>query len=129
MVMKIGFVGNMLATMYTDLATIYRHTTTLNADGTTSITLTETAVESDIPCRISFTRADSPETSENDSNPIYLETKIFCGAGVDIRKGDKVVAQRIDENGNAVATYTGIANLPFTYITHQEVLLVEVGEA
>lgn len=126
--MNLGSFGKMLNTLYTDKMSIFRHTEVLNDDTTTSVEESETPVYTDIPCRISFTSTDNPETTKEDSNPVYLQIKLFCSADIDVQKGDKIVVQRID-NGNVIATYKGTANLPLQFVTHKEILLVQVGDA
>jgi hypothetical protein len=108
---------------------ISRYKEVLNDDTTTSVEESETPVYTDIPCRISFTSTDNPETTKEDSNPVYLQIKVFCSPEIDVQKGDKIVAQRIDNSGNVIATYKGTANLPLQYVTHKEILLVQVGDA
>ena len=54
---------------------------------------------------------------------------MFCNAEIDVQKGDKIVAQRIDNSGNVISTYKGTANLPLQFVTHKEILLVQVGDA
>ena len=59
---------------------------------------------SDVQCRISFNISDNPETTGEDSNPIYLQVKIFCAPNVDIQKGDILVAERIGDEGEVIET-------------------------
>lgn len=127
--MKLSSFGKLFTSTYTDTLTINRYTEIDNPDGTTGMGLPEEPLYSDVRCRISFSQSDNPESGKEDSNPIYLQVKIFCSPDVDIQKGDALVAQRIGDDSNVIATYEGIANLPFKYVTHQEVLFTEVGDA
>ena len=127
--MKLSSFGRLLTPTYTDKLSINRYTEIENADGTIGMGLPETPLYSDVQCRISFKSNDNPESNKDDSNPIYLQVKIFCSPDVDIQKGDILVADRIGDDGSVIASYKGIANLPFKYVTHQEVLFIEVGDA
>lgn len=127
--MKLASFGKLLTSTYTDRLSINRYTEIENVDGTIGMGLPETPVYSDVQCRISFKNSDNPESNKDDSNPIYMQIKIFCNPEVDIKKGDILVAEKIGDDGSVLATYKGIANLPFKYVTHQEVLFTEVGDA
>jgi hypothetical protein len=127
--MKLSSFGKLLAPTYTDKLSINRYTEIENADGTIGMGISEEPLYSDVQCRISFKQSDNPESNKDDSNPIYMQMKIFCSPDVDIQKGDILVAYRIGDDGSAIASYKGIANLPFKYVTHQEVLFTEVGDA
>ncbi len=127
--MKLSPFGALLETMYGDTMTVYRHTTSTNSDGTTSTNLSQNAIYTDIPCRISATRSDNSESSLVDKNPQRAEIKIFCGTQYGIHKGDKIVATKKQDNGTTLITYTGTSNLPLIYVTHVEIVLVDVGDA
>jgi hypothetical protein len=127
--MQLSRFGALLETMYVDTMTVYRHTTSTNSDGTTSINLSQDAIYTDIPCRISATKPDNSESSLDDKNPQRAEIKIFCGTQYDIRKGDKIVATKKQDNGTTLITYTGTSNLPLIYVTHVEIMLVDAGDA
>lgn len=127
--MKLSSFGKLLSSTYTDRLSINRFTEITNLDGTTGIRMPEEPLYSNVQCRISFNASDNPETTREDSNPIYLQVKIFCAPDVDIQKGDILIAERIGDEGEVIETYKGIANLPFKYVTHQEVLFTEVGDA
>lgn len=129
-VIKLAPFGALLSDlMYGDTMTIYRHTQAVGADGTTSTSVVPTPIASGIKCRLSYTQSDDPETTMEDKNPVYLQIQVFCASTVDVHKGDKLVIQKLSDAGAVLKSYTGIANLPFMYVTHQEILLVEVGEA
>lgn len=127
--MKLSPFGALLETMYGDTMTVYRHTTSTNSDGTTSTELSQNAIYTDIPCRISATKPDYSESLLVDKNPQRAEIKIFCGTKYDIHKGDKIVATKKQDDGTTLITYTGISNLPLVYVTHVEIVLVDVGDA
>ena len=126
--MELSSFGKMLNSLYSDKMSVLRYKEVLNEDTTVSVEELETPVYTDIPCRISFTSTDNPETTKEDSNPVYLQLKVFCSAEIDVQKGDKIVVQRI-KNGSVIATYKGTANLPLQFVTHKEILLVQVGDA
>lgn len=127
--MKLFGFSTILSTLYTDKLSVFRYIEKENEDGTVSSELSLQPVLADKPCRISFTSTDNPETTKEDSNPVYLQIKVFCEAGLDIKKGDTVEAHRLDDNGNILKSYKGTANLPLQYVTHKEFLLVETGDA
>ena len=127
--MKLSPFGALLETMYGDTMTVYRHATSINSDGTTSTKLSPNAVYTDIPCRISATKLDNSESSLVDKNPQRAEIKIFCSTQYGIHKGDKIVAKKKQDDGTTLITYTGTSNLPLIYVTHTEVVLVDVGDA
>ena len=129
MVMKLSGFSKVLNQLYTDKMSVFRYTETLNDDGTVGTGLVEQPVIEDKPCRISFPSTDNPETTKEDSNPIYLQIKVFCNADLDVKKGDKLIVSRLDDNGNIIKSYKGTANLPLQFVTHKEILLVEVGDA
>jgi hypothetical protein len=127
--MKLSKFSKLLTPMYTDIMTVYRTEPKENSDGTTSVKLSETPVYEDIPCRISTTKADNSESTADDTNPQYSEIKVFCAPDYVIRKGDKIVAVKKQDDGTTLITYTGTANLPFAFVTHKEIVLAEVGDA
>ena len=127
--MNLSSYGSLFTSMYSDLMTVYRHAPSTNADGTTSTKLSSIAVYKDIPCRISTTKPDNAETNLDDKNPLYADVKIFCGSQYSIKKGDKIVAIKKQDDGTTLITYTGTSNLPFVYPTHIEIGIVDVGDA
>lgn len=128
--MKLGAFGKVFALMFTDKMTISRYTETLNPDGTTNISSDVEPVYENVACRVSFNQNDNPESLGDDANPIFLQVKIFTATATDIRKGDYVVAQRLDDDGETVlATYEGESNLPVVYVTHKEAAIAQTGDA
>lgn len=127
--MRIASFGSILSSTYTDTMNIYRHISIINDDGTKGIEMPKTPIYADVKCRISFENKDYPQSNMEDANPIRLAIKVFCGPEVNVHKGDKLIIKRLDESGNIMMTYEGIANLPFTYTTHKEIEIVKVGDA
>lgn len=127
--MKIGAFSSILAFTYTDTMSIYRHQNITNTDGTSGIIIPEKPLYSQIKCRLSFESRDYPETDLEDSNPIKLQLKVFCEPSIDIQKGDKLIINKLDDYGNIMMTYEGIANLPFVYTTHKEIEIIQTGDA
>lgn len=126
--MNLGKYAKVLNILYTDKMSVARYVEKRNRDGTIGIKKDETFL-SDIPCRISFTSSDNPETNREDINPLYLSIKIFCNVEIDIKKGDYIKAERVDNKGETIEVYEGNANEPYKFVTHQEILLVKRGTA
>lgn len=124
-----GFFSQLIAATYTDKLSINRHVEIQNDDGTSYIALPKPPLYEGVACRISFTQSDNSDGDNVDNNPLHLQVKIFCGNGVDIKKGDKLIAHRLDDAGGILATYEGIASMPSTYVSHQEVLFSNTGVA
>lgn len=127
--MKLSSFGSLLTTMYSDVMTVYRRTPSINADGTTSIKLSSTAIYENIPCRISTTKPDDSETTREDKNSQYADVKVFCSPKYVVEKGDTIVVTKKQDDGTTLVVYTGTSNLPFVYATHAEIKLVDVGDA
>lgn len=128
--MKLSAMAPIIAKLYTDKFSSYRHKSVANAeDGTTGIDANMTTVLSNVNCRISRNSPDSSTAQTNDRNVESLGLKIFCSPGLDIKKGDKLVLSRTKDGITVLDTYTGIANEPQRYETHTEVLITEQGEA
>lgn len=129
MVMKLSGFGSLLQLMYKDKMDVYRYSQYEEEDGSTYIGLSDKPIYSQIPCRVSFVTNDISEPTAEDINHLSLHIKIFCAANTDIKKGDKLVAYRMGDNGEVLETYTGKASKPRQYVTHKEISLEEVGEA
>lgn len=127
--MKLSGFGKVLQLMYDDKMDVYRYGEYEEEDGSTSIGLSDKPIYNQIPCRISFVTTDNSEPTAEDINHLSLHTKIFCAATTDIKKGDKLVAYRLGDNGEILETYTGKASKPRQYASHKEISLEEVGEA
>lgn len=115
--------------LYTDSMDIYRHLEIVTDDGTTYTNPATIPLYQNVRCRISFNSSDASESSLEDRNPIRLSVKVFCGPETDLQKGDKLIIRRLDNSGNIMRSYKGIANLPLIYPTHKEAQLIEVGDA
>lgn len=127
--MDLSVFSDLLEGLYTDLLSIQRHVEVSNEDGTTGIQIT--TVATDIDCRISFQYGgrDMARSFEVDRNPIDLSAKVFCDQDVDVRKGDILRVERRGSDQRAFAVYKGIANMPFHYETHQEIEIIQMGDA
>ena len=120
--MKLAGLGKLYAMLYVDKMHIYRPTSKINDDGTTSISY-GTPKYTDIKCRLSFSSSDSASDSEVDRNPVRFNAKIICAHNIDLRAGDYVVVRRYADNGVAIKTYQGQVAHPSWYTTHQEAFL------
>lgn len=127
--MNLSVFKNAFNLLYTDRMDIYRTIEETSIDGTTNVVSDANPIYKDIKCRISFSDQDSAETSLEDRNPIHLNVKIFCGPEVDLQKGDKLILNRLNDDGSVMTTYSGIVNLPLVYPTHLEAQIIEVGDA
>jgi hypothetical protein len=127
--MMTSLVKNIYSTMYTDRFDVIRYEQVENDDGTTGLEMQDVPVIQDIPCRISFEKADASHNGKDDSNPIYMDLKIFCAPEHDIEKGDTLVVRRISDIGEVMHIYKGIASLATVYPSHKEIGLTQVGDA
>lgn len=128
--MKIGRFGKLLTTMYSDKLYIRRYETITNEDYSTSIKLQDLTTIEAIPCRISFATQDLSELTRIDYNNIEMQVKVFCSFNTDIKKGDLVRVERMqDEDNTEIESYEGIAGLPYRFSTHQEFIIIQKGEA
>lgn len=127
--MNLSGVSRIFQCLYTDRVSISRLQEVKESDGTTRTEVSKVPLYKDIPCRISFSSGDNPEGSTDSVNPEHLQIKVFCASDVDVRKGDTIIADRLDEAGNVISSYRGTANLPACFVTHKEILLVQTGEA
>lgn len=117
--------GSVFNSLYADTLTVYRHSTSLNADGTTATNLTKVAVHENIPCRLSFGSSnDSPNDTDINKSPISIIPKIFCSTDIDIKSGDFIIVTRLNK-----AIYQGIVGRANIYETHQEILLSVEGDS
>lgn len=127
--MRFNSLSSVFKQLYKDQLTNYRHKSSVNDDGTTGSALEENPVHAAVQCRISFKKPDDSVSNREDRNPINLGIKIFCDTTVDVKKGDVIVAKKLDDDGNVLATYTGIANMPYVYPSHQEIEITNEGDA
>lgn len=127
--MKLSSLKKIYAKMYMDRVDITRHGKKLNEDGTTSIEPESIPILANAPCRISFTKADVPDSGSDDRNPYEEQAKIFCSPDIEVRKGDMISGKKIDESGSVLDIYMGRASKPLKYVTHQEFTLIQGGDA
>ena len=127
--MKLSSFSKLFNTLYTDKFSVYRYKEVEEDDGSTYIEEQLTPVYDGKNCRISYGSSDNPETNKEDTNPLYLQVKIFCDTEIAVKKGDKIKAQRLSDNGTVLAEYEGIASAPLQYVTHKEFLIVQDGDA
>lgn len=78
-----------------------------------------------IPCKISNNFKDLPEEDSYLLNPTNQHLSIFCEPHYDIRKGDKIIVHRMNDNGEEIETITEFAGKPNKEVTHQEISLVD----
>lgn len=121
--------ADILSLLYTDRITVYRYSEKTNADGSIELVADDTNSLVDIPCRISLSGLDNAKSYKEDVNPEEQGSKIFCDSSVDLRKGDKVTISRYGIGGVVIQIVEGTLGRPFKYPTHQEINLIEVGEA
>lgn len=128
-----AFVRTALEQYYTDRCTTYRYGPVLEEDGTTTEKLDmENPILVDHACRISYVanRQEDPKDSDVDSNPILTQPKIFINQAADVKAGDYMVAQKMDDDGKTVIfTYSGPIGLPFAHESHLEFQIGEVNKA
>lgn len=120
--MKLGKFSGIITSMFTDEMDIYRYEDVTNEDATTDTKLSETPVQKEVPCRISFSADENPRDVEVDNVPIRLAPKIFCSLNTNIRAGDYVILRRYNDDGYIVAIYSGNVGLPSVFSTHKEAL-------
>lgn len=126
---KLSGISNIIAMTYTDRMIVKRFTSSLNDDGTTNVSESPIPVYEDVPCRLSFTQVDNPESERDDSNPTYLRTQVFCDVSIEVLKGDTLIIHRMQDDGTVLETYEGTANKPYLYPSHQQIQFVQTGDA
>lgn len=127
--MNVEKFSGLLNLLYTDLMDVLTYEPVINADGTTGIQKTTTLKYQNIPCRISLR---SPDPSANGSqlvNPIYQGLKVFCGTSLKVEKGDFLEVRRLSDNKAVISRHFGVVNQSMKYPTHQELELVQEGDA
>ena len=120
-----------LEMLYTDRMDIYSTVEGEDSDGATVNEYPEIPQQKDVPCRISFSSKDTSDgTGPNEM--VKLDPTIFCGNGVGVSAGDKVVVRRNHSDGTTYATFEGTLSLagePNKWATHQEFKLTMEGDA
>lgn len=127
--MRFDGLAKVLGILYDDTFTNKRFKPTVADDGTTGSAPEENPVQADVACRISFEKPDSSANMTDSSNPKNLGLKLFCNPDTDVKKGDWIEAQKKDDDGNVLATYTGYASEPNRYPSHLEIELTQEGDA
>lgn len=127
--MKLSSAANILSKLYTDTMNITRLQEITGEDGTSRMVVPDEPLYVGIKCRISFSSADNPDGATDSNNPQHLQIKVFCDPGVDVKKGDALLVNRLNDDGSILASYKGTANLPQSYVTHKEISLVNAGDA
>lgn len=117
----------MFALMYIDRMTVKRHVSTTNADGTTGLALNPVDVYTNLPCRLSYGSGDVLYNTLDDKNPVYKPVTAFCSPTYTILKGDMVTVERLFANDVRMVIFSGVANMPSKFETHQEFILTERG--
>ena len=120
---KLSKIGKIYAALYTDKFSASYKTNKLNEDGTVGKNDVAIFRANDVECRISFEKEDESKTKNEEYNPLANQIKIFCSADVDVIKGDRIVAQKLDDSGKIIQTYVGYANRPSKFVTHQEIIV------
>lgn len=69
-------------------------------------------VHSDVPCRLSS--AGLSNTDQGDANVIRYDVKLFLSSRYQVQAGDEIIVDGVQFDS---------AEEPFTYVSHQEVLL------
>lgn len=120
--MRLSDFSGIISTLFTDKMSINRYQEIKNSDETIDTILPDTPLYAEVPCRLSFASRENPDDNEIDDIPIKISPKIFCKIDVDIKAGDFVTVQRIDDDGNITASYSGKVGLSSVFMTHKEVM-------
>lgn len=107
-----GMISKALQILDTDKIDIGRRMPIINPDGTEGETNPNQPIYTDIPCHISFVKADNPNTDTVDTSPIITALQINCSLDVDLQKGDYITAYKLDNEGNTLETYKGVIGFP-----------------
>lgn len=111
---KISFesIGKAMEVFDTDKINIGRRAPIQNPDGTMGESNPETPLYTDIPCHISFIKADNPDNETVDTKPIITGLKINCNLSVDLQQGDYITAFKCSSTGEILETYKGVIGFP-----------------
>ena len=108
-----GKIGNVItAVMNTDKMDIGRRMEIINPDGSTGQTEPTDPFIIDVPCHIAFNKADNPNATARDVNPVIVSLTVHCDLNVDIENGDFVYAHKCNNDGNVLQTYMGQVGFP-----------------
>lgn len=111
--------------MYKDKLDVYRLELKRNDDYSSTNQEIATPIYMGIPCKLSNNFHDLPEEDSFLVNPTNAHISVFCDPMYNIKKGDKLVAHRLDDNGNEVETISQYAGKPSIEINHQEIMFVD----
>ena len=104
--------GNPLARLWTDRATIFRNLKTVDGDGITDYVYTPIA--SNVPCRVSW-NVKVPRTDSTILQRTDMEARLFFGLDVDVITGDTVELSR-----NGYVWVFQELSIPMRHTRHQE---------
>lgn len=83
-----------------------------------------------VPCRISTLGSSSlNNTDQEDANKIIYDEKLILSRIYDIRAGDEVIVNEVDDGVLLSSVKYESTRKPFVYVSHQEVLLKFKGYA
>ena len=122
-----GF-GTIFNLLYTDRLSVLRQTK-VKEGSLTTLELRAIPEVSDIPCRVSLVEYDNSRKDLEDRNPTSEFIKIFCAPNIPIQKGDYLVVKRLNDDGSTANLYTAYAGKPMLYPTHQQIMMVDEGNA
>lgn len=121
---KFGKFGAMLGLLYKDTFSCSYKPKIKNDDGTTGYSDVDFFTVVNGCCKISSVKEDTSKTDDVAYNLVDKEVKVFCNPSLDVKKGNTIIAARLDDNGNVIQEFVGIANKPNKYATHQEIIVV-----
>jgi len=129
---KIGSYQKYIEMTYIDEMDIYPLTLVRKANNSTANIISPTASVTAQSCKISFKpKPDQSDVMASANNPINQQINVFCSPIVPVKKGDKLVLRKMNEDGVTVmATYSGNTNNnPKMFQGHQELLFTILGDA
>jgi hypothetical protein len=101
--------------LYFDTCTVYGFEEVERENGSTGFEMR--AVQSDLPCRLSYETVTNTEQTEN-VDKVVQTIKLFCSPNVIIKSGS-----RIDVSHNGEVKKFKSSGEPAVYKTHQEIVL------
>ena len=122
---KINFepISEAMKAFDTDKMDIYRRIPITNPDGTTGETNLESPLYKDVPCHISFIKADNPDSNTVDLEPVIVGIKIHCSLDVDVNNNDFIRAYKLSNSGEILETYQGVIGFPTTSQSRKSVMM------
>lgn len=121
--MKLSAFSGIIKLTFTDNLDVYRYTEIDNDDDTTDVVLSETPIHTQVPCRVSYIKMESPLENSIDGVPILTAIKLFFAITEDVIEGDFIVVRKVGTDGTILATFSGTLGLPSVYETHKEALI------